>query len=142
MNVFDSMDVIATGLAAERMRLDVTSSNMANANTTRTAEGGPYQRRDPVFTTQEVASQNFGSLMGEALTGVRVDDVIRDTSEPRKVYDPSHPDAGDDGYVAMPNITMVEEMVNMLNASRSYEAQLTAMKGVVDMAEKALGLGK
>jgi flagellar basal-body rod protein FlgC len=141
MNVFDSMDVIASGMAAERLRLDVTSSNMANANTTRTAEGGPYQRRDPVFNTAPVDTQNFGSVMGEALTGVEVSEVINDQSEPRKVYDPSHPDAQEDGYVSMPNITMVEEMVNMLNASRSYEAQLTAMHGVVEMTEKALSLG-
>lgn len=142
MNVFDSMDVISTGLAAERLRLDVTSSNLANANTTRTAEGGPYQRRDPIFATSEVPGSAFGNVMGEALSGVEVSEVISDTTEPRRVYDPSHPDAAEDGYVAMPNITMVEEMVNMLNATRSYEAQLTAMHSVVDMTEKALSLGR
>jgi flagellar basal-body rod protein FlgC len=142
MNVFDSMDVISTGLAAERLRLDVTSSNLANANTTRTAEGGPYQRRDPIFVTSEAPGAAFGNVMGEALSGVEVSEVISDTTEPRRVYDPSHPDAADDGYVAMPNITMVEEMVNMLNATRSYEAQLTAMHSVVDMTEKALSLGR
>lgn len=142
MNLFDSMNVLSSGLSAERARLDVTSSNLANANTTRTAEGGPYKRRDPVFGTLEIAPQQFGSVMDEALTGVEVSEIVSDTNEPRQVYDPSHPDAADDGYVAMPNITQVEEMVNMLNATRSYEAQLTAMHSIVDMAEKALGIGR
>lgn len=142
MNLFDSMNVLSSGLSAERARLDVTSSNLANANTTRTAEGGPYKRRDPVFGTLEIAPQQFGSVMDEALTGVEVSEVVSDTNAPRQVYDPGHPDAAEDGYVAMPNITQVEEMVNMLNATRSYEAQLTAMHSIVDMAEKALGLGR
>jgi len=142
MNLFDSMNVLSTGLTAERARVDVTSSNLANANTTRTAEGGPYKRRDPVFGTLDVAPEQFGNAMQEALTGVEVSEIISDTNEPRQVYDPSHPDAQDNGYVAMPNITQVEEMVNMLNATRSYEAQLTAMSSVVQMAEKALGLGR
>jgi flagellar basal-body rod protein FlgC len=138
MNLYDSMEVLASGLSAERTRLDVTSSNMANAQTTRTAEGGPYRRRDPVFTTAEAGATTFG----QALAGVQVADVVADEAPPRLVYDPSHPDANKEGYVAMPNVSMVEEMVNMMNASRSYEAQLTAMHGLVDMTEKALSLGK
>lgn len=138
MSFYDSMEVLASGLTAERTRLDVTSSNMANAQTTRTAEGGPYKRRDPVFMATEAANSAFG----QALAGVEVSDVTQDQSEPRMVFDPGHPDANPEGYVAMPNVSMVEEMVNMMNASRSYEAQLTAMHGLVDMTEKALSLGK
>lgn len=138
MNHFDTMEVLASGLSAERMRIDVTSSNLANAQTTRTVEGGPYKRRDPIFATQT----GIGDAFDQTLAGVEVTDVITDTEAPRMVYDPRHPDANDKGYVAMPNISMVEEMVNMMNASRSYEAQLTAMHGLVDMAEKALSLGK
>jgi flagellar basal-body rod protein FlgC len=138
MNLYDSMEVLASGLSAERTRLDVTSSNMANAQTTRTAEGGPYRRRDPVFAAAEWGGEAFG----QTLAGVEVPEVVADQDPPRMVFDPGHPDANGEGYVAMPNVSMVEEMVNMMNASRSYEAQLTAMHGLVDMTEKALSLGK
>lgn len=142
MNVFDSMEVLASGLSAEQMRLDITNSNMVNAKTTKTEEGGPYKRKDPIFASHEAGSDSFGSAFSGAMAGVSVQEVIEDQHEPRNVYDPSHPHANADGYVAMPNISAVEEMVNMLSASRSYEAQLTAMHGVVQMAEKALTLGK
>ena len=138
MNLYDSMEVLASGMGAERTRLDVPSSNMANAQTTRTAEGGPYRRRDPVFA----ATAWGGEAFGQTLAGVEVPEVVADQDPPRMVFDPGHPDANEEGYVAMPNVSMVEEMVNMMNATRSYEAQLTAMHGLVDMTEKALSLGK
>lgn len=141
MSFFDSLNVVASGLTAERMRVDVTSSNLTNAHTTRTAEGGPYKRRDPVFVSHGAGGDFLSALEGQ-LEGVHVSEIKTDDQAPRLVYDPKHPDANKEGFVAMPNITMVEEMVNMMSAQRSYEAQLTAMHGLVDMAEKALSLGR
>lgn len=141
MNVFDSMEVLSSGMHAEQTRLDITNSNMVNAKTTRTADGGPYKRKDPVFAAVASGADPFGVQLSGALNSVSVEQIVDDTRDPRKVYDPSHPDAGGDGYVSMPNISVVEEMVNMLSATRAYEAQLTAMHGVVQMAEKALTLG-
>lgn len=140
MNVFDSMNILASGLSAERIRIDITTSNMANAQTTRTPEGGPYKRQDPVFTAQAKSTNNFSNDYQEALKSVVVSDVVADDGPPRLVFDPSHPDANKEGYVAMPNINMVEEMVNMMTASLSYEAQITAMHGITEMAQKALSI--
>lgn len=140
MNVFDSMDMLQSGMSAEQLRLEVTNSNMVNAKTTRTENGEPYRRKDPVFGTVAAGGQGFGSHLGDALNAVEVQEIVDDQREFRKVYDPSHPDAREDGWVQMPNVSVVEEMVNMLSATRAYEAQLTAMHGVVQMAEKAITL--
>jgi len=141
MDFFTAMDILASGLTAERVRMDTTASNLANANTTRTPEGGPYKRRDPVFTTVE-AAPSFGAEMSDALRSVEVEQVVTDQEKPRQVYQPGHPDADPQGFVSMPNINMVEEMVNMITASRAYDAGVTAMRSLVDMAERALTLGK
>lgn len=141
MDFYTAMDILASGLTAERVRMDVTSSNLANAQTTRTAEGGPYKRRDPVFTAVSATSQ-FSTEMNNALQAVEVSNVATDTSPPRQVYQPGHPDADAQGYVAMPNVNSIEEMVNMITASRAYDAGITAMRSLVEMAERALGLGK
>lgn len=141
MDFFTAMDILASGLTAERVRMDTTASNLANANTTRTPEGGPYKRRDPVFTTVE-APPSFGTEMSDALRSVEVQQVVTDQQAPRQVYQPGHPDADAKGFVSMPNVNMIEEMVNMITASRAYDAGVTAMKSVVDMAERALTLGK
>ncbi|MBI5508995.1 MAG: flagellar basal body rod protein FlgC [Deltaproteobacteria bacterium] len=143
MDFFSAMDILASGLGAERVRMNVTASNLANAQTTRTAEGGPYKRRDPVFTAAEIASRpSFATELDDALRGVAVTDVVADPTPPRLVHDPSHPDADPEGNVSLPNINMVEEMVNMITASRAYEAGVTAMRAVVDMAQHTLSLGK
>ena len=142
MSFFESMNILSTGLSAERIRINTTTSNMANAQTTRTEEGGPYKRRDPVFLAASINRDGFASDIDDAMQAVNVTDVVTDPSAPRQVYNPKHPDANAEGYVGMPNITMVEEMVNMLTASRAYEAEITAMHHIVGMAEKALGLGK
>ena len=141
MDFFSAMDIIASGMTAERVRMNVTASNLANARTTRTPEGGPYKRRDPVFSTRAVAS-DFGQELDNAMRGVEVTDVVSDTTAPRQAFDPSHPDADAQGYVALPNVNMVEEMVNMITAARTYEAGVTAMRSVVDMAQRVLTLGK
>jgi flagellar basal-body rod protein FlgC len=142
MNVFDTMQVISSGLSAERVRINVTTSNLANAQTTRTEEGGPYQRRDPIFQSSPMQSGSFSASLNDAMQSVLVPEIVKDQDPPRLVFDPSHPDADDEGYVSMPNVNMVEEMVNMMQASRSYDANITALRDVMDMAEKALGIGR
>ncbi len=143
MDFFSAMEILASGLGAERVRMNVTASNLANAQTTRTAQGGPYRRRDPVFTAVEIANADpFSGKLLDALRAVEVSKIVADNRAPRQVHDPSHPDANAQGYVAMPNINMVEEMVNMITAARAYEAGVTAMRSLVQMAERALSLGK
>ena len=142
MSFFDSMEILADGLSAERVRMDVTTSNMANAQTTRTAEGGPYRRRDPVFVAQLQSDDPFAGELAAALQTVAVQEIVTDTDGPRHVHSPGHPDADARGDVAMPNVVLMEEMVNMITASRSYEAQVTCMHGLVEMTEKALNLGR
>ncbi len=131
----DAMDISASALTAERTRMNQISSNLANANSTRTAEGGPYRRKDAVFATMldEANARKSG--------GVEVVAVIEDQSAPRLQYDPGHPDAGPDGYVAYPNVNVVEEMADMISATRTYEANVTAMKAGMDMQMKALTIG-
>jgi flagellar basal-body rod protein FlgC len=141
MDFFTAMDILASGLTAERVRMDVTASNLANSQTTRTPEGGPYKRRDPVFSAVE-STNKFSAEMNDALRGVEVSAVVADPTPPRQMYQPSHPDANAQGYVAMPNINTIEEMVNMITASRAYDAGITAMRSLIDMAERALTLGK
>ncbi len=131
----DAMEISASALTAERTRMNQISSNLANANSTRTAEGGPYRRKDAVFATMldEANAKKSG--------GVEVVAVIEDQSAPRLQYDPGHPDARPDGYVAYPNVNVVEEMADMISATRTYEANVTAMKAGMDMQMKALTIG-
>jgi flagellar basal-body rod protein FlgC len=143
MDFFSAMEVISSGLTSQRVRLNTTSSNLANANTTRTEEGGPYRRRDPIYKATSLGEKNtFSSNLDNAMRGVEVTEIVKDQAPPRKVFDPQHPDAGEDGYVEFPNVNMVEEMVNMVMASRAYEAGVTAMRSVKGMANKAIGIGR
>lgn len=131
----DAMEISASALTAERIRMNLISSNLANANSTRTAEGGPYRRKDAVFAaTMDEANAKMGG-------GVKVLDVVEDQSAPRLQYEPSHPDADAKGYVAYPNVNVVEEMADMITATRAYEANITAMKAGMDMEMKALQIG-
>jgi len=143
MDFFSAMEILASGLGAERVRMNLAASNLANAQTTRTPAGGPYQRQDAVFTTESLPDngQMDASFM-EALQKVEVNDIAVDKSPPKSIYDPSHADADAKGYVSMPNVNAIEEMVNMMTASRSYEANITAMRSLLEMAERALGLGR
>jgi flagellar basal-body rod protein FlgC len=141
---FDALDVSASALSAERVRMNVTSSNLANAQTTRTPEGGPYRRKDAVFEavpTRSFASELAGA-MDTSLHQVKVADVISDTGAPKMVHDPGHPDANADGDVAYPNVNTMEEMVNLITASRSYEANVTAINVSRNMMNKALEIGR
>jgi flagellar basal-body rod protein FlgC len=147
MDLFSSMRVSATGLEAQTKRMNVISSNIANAETTRVngPGSGPYKKKDPLVSA-ETDRESFGEILAgeldEHVQGVRVQDVIEDTRPPRMVYNPSHPDANPDGYVAMPNVNTVEEMANMIAAQRSYEANVTAMNAAKAMAAKALEIGR
>jgi flagellar basal-body rod protein FlgC len=143
MDFYSAMEVISSGLTSQRVRLNTTSSNLANANTTRTEEGGPYRRRDPIYRAASMNPENaFSDKLEQAVRGVEVTEIVKDEGPARKVFDPQHPDAGEDGYVEFPNVNMVEEMVNMVMASRAYEAGVTAMRSVKSMANKAIGLGQ
>jgi flagellar basal-body rod protein FlgC len=132
MNFFNIIDVASTGLSAQRIRINVIASNMANANTTRTEEGGPYRKKNVIF--EQV-------LRGEHKGGVRVQKIEPDLKPPMLRYEPGHPEANEEGYVAYPNINPVEEMVNMLEASRSYEANVTMVNTAKQLAQAAIGIG-
>lgn len=145
MDVQSTFAISASGLRAERLRLDVIASNLANASTTRTAEGGPYRRRNVVFVSEPLES-DFASTI-EALSeegareGVRVADVVEDRSPPRMVFEPGHPDANAEGFVAYPNVNPVAETVDLLAATRAYEANVQAVNATKRMAEAALSIG-
>ncbi len=131
----------ASALAAERMRIEVAVSNLANAESTRGPDGEPYRRRDVVLRTAAV--QNFDRALGQATAvGVEVAAVVEDQGEPRRRYEPSHPDADAEGYVMLPNVDSAEEMVDMLSAARAYQANLTAIGLIRDMIARALELGR
>lgn len=131
----------ASALAAERMRIEVAVSNLANAESTRGPDGEPYRRRDVVLRTAAV--QNFDRALGQATAvGVEVAAVVEDQAEPRRRYEPSHPDADAEGYVMLPNVDSAEEMVDMLSAARAYQANLTAIGLIRDMIARALELGR
>lgn len=147
MDFFNSLDVSASALTAERTRMNLISNNLANANATRTADGGPYKRKDAVFATQQT-KQSFSEKLEKATKngvppeGVQVVEIIEDQRPPRLQFDPSHPDANQDGYVAMPNVNVVEEMADMMAATRAYEANVTAVQAAKSMALKTLEISR
>jgi flagellar basal-body rod protein FlgC len=132
---FSSIDISSSGLFAQRARLDVIANNIANVSTTRTDAGGPYRR-------QEVVLRAHSGTLGSADGGVQVDKVVESTDPPKEVHDPSHPDAGPDGIVKMPNVNVVQEMVDMIAATRAYEANVQAISAARSMASKALEIGR
>lgn len=139
------MSVSASGMSAQRARAELLVENLANAETTRTPDGGPYKRKDAVFTSSPQTSPFaavFQTEMGTGVNGVQVSDVIEDTSEPQKRYLPGHPDADQDGYVAFPNINPAEDMADLMSASRGYDANVAAMTAVKDMILHSIDLMK
>ena len=134
MNSFGVFDVSASAMNAQRTRMNVIASNMANAHSTRTQEGGPYRRKDVVFSSDGTGTAE--------LSGVEVSSVVEDQSPPMMVYDPGHPDADAKGYVAMPNVNMIEEMVNMMLATRAYEASVAAFNMSKGIVLKSLEIGR
>lgn len=139
--VFTAMDVAASGLTAERSRMNIIASNLANARTTKTEEGTPYKRQDPVFAAQPLAGPTGDPVLA-AVRKVELSSVRQDDAPGQMVYDPGHPDANTDGYVEYPNVNTVTEMVNMMSASRAYEAGVTSIESLKAMARAALKIGR
>jgi flagellar basal-body rod protein FlgC len=147
MGFLSSFDISASGLTAQRLMMDVVSQNIANVNTTRTSSGGPYRRK--LLVLKEIQNdQNFGNMLNMARgtnigNGVEATEIIDDTKTPlRMVYDPGNPDADNTGYVKLPNVNIVSEMVDMISATRAYEANVTAINATKSMVQKALEIGK
>jgi flagellar basal-body rod protein FlgC len=141
MKFGDISDMAVSGLIAQRARLAATASNLANAQTTRTPEGGPYKRRDPVFGTESVGGP-FADALERSFERVTVEGVANDRRPPILRYDPGHPDADATGMLALPNVNVVEEVTNLLSASRSYEANLATLRKVREMAQATLQIGR
>jgi flagellar basal-body rod protein FlgC len=127
-------------MAAQRARAELLAENLANAETTRTPDGGPYRRKDVVFTSETVPAEFSSILASELGQGVAVQDIITDTREPEKRYIPGHPDADGEGYVAFPNINPAEDMVDLMGASRAYQANVAAITAVKDMIHRSIEL--
>ncbi len=146
MGYFTSLDVSASGMSAQRMRMDLISQNIANANTTKTQDGTPYRRQTLVLGTNEsVGFSKYLSSSSRSTLGdgrVKIQGIKEDMSELKRVYEPDNPEADEDGYVTMPNVDIVTEMVDMISASRSYEANVTASTASKNMAMQALNIGK
>jgi flagellar basal-body rod protein FlgC len=146
MGLFDALDISGSGLSAERLRMDVVAENLANAQTTKGANGQPYKRKEVVL--QEIGGGGFGAALAGAIgpsqssagRGVQVAGIVQDATPGKQVYDPTHPDANAQGYVTMPNVDPVTEMVDLITASRSYEADVTAMQTAKQMFSKTLDL--
>jgi flagellar basal-body rod protein FlgC len=144
MSLFSALSVGASGMAAQRARAELLVENLANAETTRTPEGGPYRRKDAVFQSTSVGSP-FSSVFGqemEAANGVSVASVVTDTRDPEKRYLPGHPDADANGYVAFPRVNAAEDMVDLMGAARGYEANVAAIGAVKDMIQRSIDLLK
>lgn len=147
MSFLNSFDISASGLTAERQRLDVASENIANMNTTRTESGGAYRRKMVVLEEVPATSfrTKFNSLLNRTAStkgGVRVTQIVEDQRDLNPVYNPDHPDADENGYVMMPNVDLVKETVDAMSATRSYEANITAFNAMKTMAQRALEVGK
>jgi len=140
-SLFGALSVGASGMAVQRTRAELLVENLANAETTRTPEGGPYRRKDAVFESSTVSSP-FASIFNAQIesSGVAVSEIVTDTSDPERRYMPGHPDADKDGYVAFPRINTAEDMVDLMNAARGYEANISAIAAVKDMIQRSIDL--
>ncbi|MCI9050574.1 MAG: flagellar basal body rod protein FlgC [Lachnospiraceae bacterium] len=149
MAMFTSLNISATGMTAQQLRMDILSQNMANVGSTRTNDGTPYRRKNVVFEEKDanpfskILNAKTGNLNSYIGNGVKVTKIIEDTKTPMTtVYDPSHPDADENGYVTYPNVNPITEMTDLIDASRAYEANVTAFNAAKAMALKALEIGK
>lgn len=140
MDLMSAMQLSAAGLTTQRTRMNVVSSNLANINTTRTPEGGPYRRKQVVVTAAPVRNR-FGQMLSDRLREPKVLAITGDQSEFPRIFDPGHPDADDKGYVRLPNVNLMKEMVDMLSATRAYEANSAAINSVKNMARRAIEIG-
>jgi len=150
MSIFNAINTSSTGLSAERTRMDIIAKNISNANVTRTASGAPYRRQMVVFQEKE---PSFKEVMSQVVNGeikdyddkekgVKITQVVEDKTPFKKIYNPGHPDADENGYVLMPNVEIIQEMVDMITASRGYEANVAAVNASKSMAMKALEIGR
>jgi flagellar basal-body rod protein FlgC len=143
MGILDILKINASALKAERTRMEITSSNLANIHTTRTDEGGPYKKKEVVFIATDVSEgKGFGRMLTDRVSGVKVDEIKESTRAFEKVHDPGHPDADKEGYVSYPNVNLMEEMTDMIAATRAYEANINAVNTTKQMFLKALEIGK
>jgi flagellar basal-body rod protein FlgC len=143
MNIFSALRISSSGLSAERLRMDVIANNIANAETTKTSDGGPYRRK--IVSFEENLNRSLDKVNGkyeDKLLGVKASKISEDQSPTKKVYDPSHPHADKDGFIEMPNVNILNEMVDLIAASRAFEANVTAINAEKQMAMKALEIGR
>jgi len=142
-NILDILKVSASGMKAQRIRMEVIATNLANVHPTRTEEGGPYTKKDVVFSSADVSEgDSFDSVLSKKIEGVKVDNIINSTKHFERVYDPGHPDADKEGYVTNPNVNLMEEMSDMISATRSYEANINVINTAKEMFMKTLEIGK
>ncbi len=139
MDILGTLKISASAMAAQRTRLNIVSANLANIETTRTPEGGPYRKQEVVFRSEP---PEFARDLDRAIQGVEVAEIRNNPTPPRQLYDPTHPDANPEGYVLLPNVNLLEEMADMMSASRAYEANVTVVKSAKRMALKALEIGR
>jgi flagellar basal-body rod protein FlgC len=143
MGIFDVMRISASGLKAQRMRMETVATNIANVHTTRTEEGGPYKKKDVVFAPTDVTDNSpFGTLFKGKTEGVTVEEVVESTKPFEQAHDPYHPDADSEGYVTLPNVNVMEEMADMIAATRAYEANVNVVNNTKEMFTKSLEIGK
>ncbi len=143
MGVFDILKISASGLKAQRTRMETVATNIANVHTTRTEEGGPFRKKDVVFTTSDVSDpKGFGAALHRKTEGVQVEQVVESPRPFERIHDPFHPDADSDGYVVLPNVNVVEEMTDMIAATRAYEANVNVVNSTKEMFMKSLEIGK
>lgn len=151
MSFLQSMNISGSGLTAQKLRMDIIAENIANIDTTRTAEGGPYRRKLAVFQSMNTSNSIFDKMLFEnidnlsasdRIRGVQVTEIVEDPEPFKMVYDPTHPDADENGYVAMPNVNSLKETSDMMEAMRAYDANITAFNAIKKMASNALELGK
>ena len=143
MSIFNSMQISASGLSLERLKMDTISTNIANVNTTRTDEGGPYRRKDVIFEESLINERNkLTGRYGKRSSGVKVTEIFEDDENFKSIYDPSHQDADQDGYVLSPNVNMVDEMIDLISTQRTYEANVTALNSSKSILKKALEISK
>jgi flagellar basal-body rod protein FlgC len=143
MDISTSFKVCGSGLAAQRTKMDIIASNLANADVTRTADGGPYRKKIVVLSSEPLpVKEAFDNVLGDAINAVKVAEITEDTSPPKMVHNPSHPDANANGYIALPNVNVVSEMAEMIIVSRAFEAMATAFDATKNMALKTLEIGK
>lgn len=146
MGLFRAIEISSSGLTAERLRMDIIANNIANANSTKTENGKPYRRQIPVFEARESFRERLSRMLNKGTSftgyGVRVKEIVKDKSPFTLIYDPNHPDADEKGYVKMPNVNIVNEMVDMISATRAYEANVTALNAAKEMAKSAFEIGR